>query len=700
MKKSLSLLPLMLALAAGSAAAASAPAGSTISNTATASYADDNGTAQPNVLSNNGVPVTTTVQAVPSFTILPNSVGTPLTAGFTPSEQKNVKPGQTNVAFTYVLTNTGNVPNESYSLGRATFNSGSAGLANVRYYLETGTSAGFDVATDLLISNNKISGLAPDAQSTFYVVYDIPSTAVDGQKLGLTPVGTRDANSTYDAGQTFTLSDSDNYNQSLVTRVDAGNLGPRGDADANGTLDGTATPAAPYNVALGTTTYNQVIPSADTQTTLAPASPAAQAVYFSNTVRNSGNRDDRFTLTVPTTAALDAAGFPVGSVAELFTADVNGVLTPVTTTPLLAADPDGAGTGLGGSFSFTVRVSLPANAMPDLPGTVPSVTVTATSTNDPAQSDTTLDRVQIERGLFGNATAGSPGTPAADPTLNPTKPGTPGQTVPIPMDLYNAGNVSGTYTLVGSVTFTDANGQPVLAPITYYTDTDGNGVADNATPIVTQTVAAGAELKLVGVVTVPAGAVTGTATAAQSATLKNGATTVIVYSDNNDTVQVGLVGGIVVKKFVDNTGLNDAANPYPAEPTLTTDPANYNAGSQAKPTDVLRYVIYGRNTRNAVIKNFVLSDTLPVNSALRSLTATYNDNGSTYTNSDKSAGSKVMYRVDPTGVWSATAPTNVTLPSGTVFQVAYDWNNDNLINNTDILPSGAELKLVFKVTVN
>lgn len=696
----------MLALATSTAAAVGTPAGSTISNIATASYADDNGTAQPNVSSNNGVPVTTTVQAVPSFTILPNSTGMPLVAGFAPGQQQTVVPGQTNVVFTYILTNTGNVANESYSIGRATFNSGSATFSNIRYYLETGTTAGFDLATDTLITADKITGLAPDAQRTFYVVYDISSAAVDGQKLGLTPIGTRDPNSTYDGSQTFTLTDSDNYHQAVVSRLDAGNLGPQGDADANGTVDGTATAVAPYNVVLGTTTYNRVTPSGDTQTTLAPASSAPQALYFTNTVRNSGNRDDRFTLTVPNTTALDAAGFPVGSVAELFTADAAGVLTPVTTTPNLSADPDGTGVGLGGSFSFIVRVSLPANAMPDLPGTVPSVTVTATSTNDTAQSDTTADRVQIERGLFGNATPGSPGTPAADPTLNPTKPGTPGQPVTIPMDLYNAGNVSGAYTLAGSVTFTDANGQPVIVPITYYADANGDGVADNATAIVTQTVASGAELKVVGVVTVPVGAATGTAPVTQSATLKNsGGTTVIVYSDNNDTVQVGLVGGVTVKKFVDNTGPNDAATPYPAEPAITVDPATYNAGSQAKPNDVLRYVIYGRNTRNSVVKNFVLSDILPVNSALRSLVGTYNGNGSTYTNPDKNVNSKVMYRVGtPTtpvvwSAWSATAPTNTALPIGTIFQVGYDWNNDNLIDTTDVLPSGAELKLIFKVTV-
>lgn len=700
MNNSLPLITLLAALAAGSASAAGTVAGSSISNIATATFTDENGAAQPTVQSNNGVPVTTRVQAVPSFIIKPDSTGTPGVAGFTPgagNDLTGVRPGDTNVAFKYVLTNTGNVQNESYTLSRLTYNSGS-GISNVRYYLDNGNGS-FD-AGDTLISGDKIVSVNPDETRTFYIVFDTSSASTNGQQIAISPVGTRDANTVPDNGLTFSLSDSDNYGRATISRVDAGNLGPYNDPNADGTNAETGQPVpASYTVTdQGTTTtvtYGAA-GSRDTQTATAPAKTTGQTVTFINSVRNTGNRADTFTLSVPDAATLDALGFPAGTTAALYQLDGSGnpTNTPVTTTPSLAADPDGTGTGLGGKYSFAVRVTLPAGATPDATGTIPYVTVKSTSANDPTNSDTTTDLVRIESGLFGNATPGTPGTPAADPTLNPTKPGTPNQAVTIPMDLYNTGNVQSSYTVAGTVTFTDANGQPIVVPITYYADANGDGVADNGTAIINPSVTPGQEVKLVGLVTVPAGAVTGTATVSQTAVLKDaGGNPVITYTDANDTVQVGLVGGVIVKKFVDNGGASDTG--YTTTPSYADVPASYNQGSQAKPADVLRYTVFARNERNAVIKGFVLSDAIPTNTGLYSVVATYNANGSTYT-TGKSAGSKVMYKVG-TAAWTTVAPTDTTLAAGTVLSAAYDWNNDGDITSADVLPAGAELQLVFKV---
>ncbi|PNY79552.1 hypothetical protein [Deinococcus koreensis] len=703
MNRPFATLALIAALAAGSASAVGTVAGTPISNIATATFQDDNGASQPETKSNNGIPVTTTVQAVPSFSITPNSTGTPLTAGFSPGQTLQVVPGQTNVAFKYTLTNTGNVPNESYSLARQTFNSGSSGLTNIRYVLDSNGDGIFNPATDTVITNDKITGVAPDQVKTFFVVYDIPSTAFNGQKAGISPIGNRDANSTYDGTGASAPSDSDNYHQATVVRTDAGNLGPLNDADGNGQVDGSATATAPYTVSAGATTYNLVTPSGDSQSAIAPASTAQQYVYFSNTVRNIGNRSDTFSLSVPDTSALDAAGFPADSRADLFVVDNGGALVSTSSTTPLNADPDGTGPGLGGAYTFIVRVTLPANAAPDQTATFPVVTVTAKSGNDPAQSDTTSNFVKIQSGVFGNATPGTPGAPAADPSLNPTKPGNPGDTVRIPMDLYNSGNVSDSYTLAGTVTFTDANNQAVPATITYYADANGDGVPDNTTAVVNPVVAAGQELKLVGLVTVPTSAVTGTASISQTARLKdvsNTSTTVITYTDANDTVQVGLIGGVVLSKYVDNTGKDDIPTPpktYPAEPVYGTNVSTYNPNTEARPSDVLRYVVYGRNNRNSVIKNFVLSDTIPTHTGFWSVAATYNSYGSTFPGA--SMGAKILYRVGTTGSWMDTAPTDRTLPAGTAIQVGYDWNNDGAITTSDLLPAGAELKLVFKVQV-
>src|SRR5918911_1218044 len=92
--QSLAALVALVTLTGGRAALAQqTPADTVISNTATATYTD--GT--PTTYSAQSLPVTVTVARVAGLAITPDGGSLP-----------NVVPGQTNVDFTFTVTNTGN----------------------------------------------------------------------------------------------------------------------------------------------------------------------------------------------------------------------------------------------------------------------------------------------------------------------------------------------------------------------------------------------------------------------------------------------------------------------------------------------------------------------------------------------------------------------------------------------------------------
>lgn len=99
----------------------------------------------------------------------------------------------------------------------------------------------------------------------------------------------------------------------------------------------------------------------------------AVTVDFVNTLQNTGNSDDTFTLTVPTV--------PAGFTVELSTDGVNFV--PAASNPTLAV-------AFGASANVTVRVTTSANAAV-LQGF--STVVRATSANTPASANDTIDRL-------------------------------------------------------------------------------------------------------------------------------------------------------------------------------------------------------------------------------------------------------------------------------------------------------------------
>jgi len=399
MKKSLSLLSLMVALAAGAAGATGTTAGTTISNTAQISFADDAGVAQPTVNSNT---VTTTVLPNPSFTITPNQT----TAGTTPTQAAdyanpgqsltNIKPGDT-VSFQYTLTNTGNVNGESYALTTPSVGGTGTGLttANVKYYPASADTSGDGVlsAAEVAASTpiTTISGVAQDTSVKFYQVYVVPTTATNGQTYGSSPTGTRQANGT--AGTTnepaapFTQpTDSNNANLVTISRTDAGVIGPKGYAAGNapaGTTDTT------------TTTGITIAELNDTST--APATSTTTKVTFTNTITNTGNRTDTFDITA---ASLN---LPAGATVRIL--DASGAV-------LTDTDSDGTvdtGTiAAGASKDIRIEVTFPAGSTTTDNTKQPTVTVTAKSANDATKTDTTTDTVLLPGVAYGDKTAHRP----------------------------------------------------------------------------------------------------------------------------------------------------------------------------------------------------------------------------------------------------------------------------------------------------
>ncbi|AWT34259.1 hypothetical protein GCM10008956_33400 [Deinococcus arenae] len=661
MNRSLTLTAL-IALAAGSAHAAGTAAGTVITNTAEIVFTPEGGTTPTKVPSND---VTTTVLPVPSFTITPNDEGA---AGPTfPTQnatlQRTLVPGSTAV-FLYTLTNTGNVPNESYALTSLT--SGAAGApapSDVRYYpkaADTNTDNTLDAAEIAAATPiTTIGGVNQDQKKDFFQVYTVPATATNGQQLGADPVGTRLPNSGagLEPAAPYTQpTDNDNYNTVTVDRKDATLIGPKDDADGNGT---PTTP--PYTSSEGVI----ITPSAsDTQT--AQATATTTAVTFTNTVQNTGNRPDVFDITAALT------GFPSGATVTLLKPDA----TPLTDTDGDSV-PDVGSLAPGQTANVLVRVTFPAGGLPS--GT-PTATVTSTSSNDPTKKDDTRDLVNLPGLSFGNPTP----TPGGDPTIPGTpEAGTPGSpTSPIippstcttasptirstvALEIANLGSAPDTFDVSGTATIKITTGPDVIAPVRYFVDTNGNKALDSGEPALTDTngngtadtgpLAPGAELKLIAAVDVPCAA------AAQTITLKQTAkspTTGVEVKDTNDTILVG-------KTDV-------------AKPTKTVDKAT------AKPGDTLTYTIIGKNTSNANVTKAFIKDALPVNTSFVSFSATSTATGT------------ILYSTNGSD-WSAAAIT--ALPDGGTVYAGVDTNNNGTIDTGDLLAPGQTITGTFKVTV-
>jgi uncharacterized repeat protein (TIGR01451 family) len=180
---------------------------------------------------------------------------------------------------------------------------------------------------------------------------------------------------------------------------------------------------------------------------------SGQTVSFTNTLRNTGNDSDSFTLAV--------SGAP-GS----WSCGVYNGATPISGP----VGPFGAGV----DFSFQVQCQIPASYTN---ASAVNLTVTATSINNPGQSDTTLDIVSsvlsgigVDLAAHGNTSA--PATPAND---NPTgQNANPGTSVEFALDVRNNGQSADSFNLTST--------QPATWGTTFYPDADCNGAMDTPVP--------------------------------------------------------------------------------------------------------------------------------------------------------------------------------------------------------------------------
>ncbi|GGR99565.1 DUF11 domain-containing protein [Deinococcus sedimenti] len=656
-------LTALIALAASTAHAAGTAAGTVITNTAEIVFTPEGSTTPTPPIPSN--PVTTTVLPVPSFTIVPNDASAVVTTpDYTkPGQTATARPGDT-VVFPYTLTNTGNVPNESYTLTNTPDPTSAVKTpTSVTFYPASadtnsdGTLSLAEITAATPITG--ISGVNQDAAVKFFQVYVIPAAATNADKYGADPTGTRQDNPAFNNDPSVPR-DANNSNVTTVDRKDATVIGPKADPDGNGT---PVTPA--YASPEGVT----ITPSAsDTQT--AQATTTTTAITFTNTVQNTGNRPDVFDITTA------LAGFPSGTTVTLFKTDG---------TPLPDTDGDGVpdvgSLTPGQTANLLVKVTFTAGGLPTNPATPPTVTVISTSSNDTSRKDDTRDIVNLPGLSFGNPTPtpggdpALPGTPEAGQPGSPSSPiippatctaGSPDIRATVAMEIANLGSATDTFDVSGTAPIKLTDGTTVTVTVKYFIDANGNKALDSGEAPLTDTngngtadtgpLAAGAELKLIAAVDVPCAAAAQTITLNQTA---KSPTTGVEVKDPNDTVLVG-------------------KTPV-AAPTKTVDKA------EAKPGDTLTYTIVGKNTSNANVTKVFIRDTLPANTTFVSFMARSTATGA------------ILYSTNGTS-WSGT-PIAAPQAAGVTVYAGVDTNGNGTIDTGDILTPGQTITGTFVVTV-
>ncbi|MEJ5336868.1 MAG: hypothetical protein WHT26_06190 [Thermus sp.] len=174
-------------------ALAMTPAGTSITNQASASYIDSAG--QPRTTTSNQV--VTVVQQVYSFTITPNGTES------APGQTKSALPGG-QVLFNYVVENTGN-GTDTINLATVQGTSDDFDLLSVRIYRDDNCNGAVDAGEPQVTSVT----LGMGQQACVAVVATIPATATSGQYGNLNLTGTSQGNPS--------VTDADNWARAVAT---------------------------------------------------------------------------------------------------------------------------------------------------------------------------------------------------------------------------------------------------------------------------------------------------------------------------------------------------------------------------------------------------------------------------------------------------------------------------------------------------
>ncbi|WP_456476304.1 DUF7925 domain-containing protein [Oceanithermus sp.] len=638
--------------------------------------------------------------------------------------------------------------------GGSVSGSAGAGTATVIYQTASGWTAtepttASDVTAVGLLIEGADAFFPQGAQFTLSFQVQVDADAAAGSAVENTANVEFDANGDGDAEDTGESVDTNTTTNTVATVAGVQN-GPQNDPDADGTgFD----PNAGYTDPTGTTWYYTETTGDpnDAETIDSDQSPVygGDTVYFENTLKNTGNASDSYTLSL--------AGVPSGWTCQLMAADgttpISGPVGPIAPT---------------NTFNYVVKCSIPAD---EVTTSNTEITVTATSENDPAVSNPVKDVVPAVQPGYGVDIAQHDKAGDSDDTNdNPTAQSVdPGATVLFPFDVYNSGNNPDTYDLTAQLS-------PNGFPSTIYPDANCDGVMDDPVPnpvTSTDLMASGDTACFILSVEVPADQAPGsedvtiTATSNANPSVTDNITTTITVNavvsldftpDRSGTVTSP--GTIVYTHTLTNNGNTDAAVTFSVSgsthPTWTYqistdggstwyDPADASVSSlgagasqeiqvrvivpdgepigavdvatvtatsgsasasvtdtttvvggdlrlekqvdktEAVPGDTLTYTITASNIGTADLKQVIISDPLPSYTTFESVSASITGFSGT-----------VLYSTDGS-TWNTTAPTS--LNAGEAIYVAVDTDGDNTITDADLMPAGTSITITFKVTV-
>lgn len=474
-----------------------------------------------------------------------------------------------------------------------------------------------------------------------------------------------------------------------------------------------ATDPTPGGTPIDTTVADEQVayPKADADAT-------ADTVVFTNTLKNTGGMADKVQLFPALADGTPDPAYTYNATTGVFSNAATGVsvrfLDPVTGAVVLAsADPANPTAALyptitapnNSTVVYRTELTFPDTNDSSAIGTY-TLLVGADSLSDAdvTSNSTTTDTILPPAAQFGDPASGQGADATLTPsqTVNPAGTGADGtsavdtdRTAVFPMDVVNNGRYADSYTLSGSVTFTDpVTGGSVTVPVLYYAS-DGVTLlprlsTDPASPdynsFITPVIAAGSEYQARAVIQTPdgqvqpGGSVFQTATGNYPVTQKaTGNYSGVISPDSNDVIQVSPAGSVKVAKFAAKLGVAAGTESFGTIDNPTDYTLNANG---AKPGQTISYRIIAKNTYNTPVP-VLIRDTVPANTELYSVAL-------------NPVSAKTIYRVGgATGTWSATMPAR-GLPAGTVIDTALDVNGDLAPDN---LAPGATLSVDFVVTV-
>ena len=593
------IIPLLLALALGTAGAQTIPnAGTAITNQAQADfrYTDPITGTESSSTSLSNV-VTTTVTAVPSYTVTPNA-----TSDAPQSQTVNAGSPAT---FTYTVTNTGNTP---LQITLASEN-------------QTGDSGNLEAPT---LSQTTVT-LQPGESQQVTATYTAPGNVREGtynQNLVATADSDRNGDGTF---EDTNIVDDNNYNQVVVYKVqeptptsptltnptefpsDPDNAGTTPVAGDEGTSTGPGyTADGPSD---GTTDTPVNVDAAGNQVAYPPADDGnngPDVVTLTSGVTNQGPNPDVLTIgpasdpdgsgpvTVqlinPATGApfqsgdrvVDANGNSIDGVTTVVNGD--GTVSFVAGTPGTPPTPDANGDYPGipadTSPAYQVQITYPdsegaTGQTPDYTTTVP---VTSQNANGQQVGDTSFTVKAPNPDLDITGTS----------TINPTT--TAPVPANVPVTVTNNGQYTEAYDLTGSSTVPGST-------VTYFlADANGNPIGDSITSV--GPLAPGETVNVIAQVSVPAN------TPADSYDLTSTATGQYSGAVATDTATDAVNVGVVTNPGTTVTDPND--------PNYTSN-ALFPVSKRADVADVapggtIVYTITGTNLYNTSVYNVVLRD--------------------------------------------------------------------------------------------